>query len=149
MVKKQTENWKSWLKADPTDWLQEDDNPSVRYFTLKDILRKAENDPDLKKAHKEIMTTGIVPRILEEQIQEAVQQGAQELLGRDRRSSEAGIQGIELRRKSPQRLVGHRANDPQRMVRRHTLLGRNVAEHRALVLIVSAHTTKTVPNVSE
>jgi hypothetical protein len=67
MVKNQTENWKSRLKRDPTEWLLEKDNPSVRYFTLKDILGKAENDPDIKKAHKEIMTTGVVPRILEKQ----------------------------------------------------------------------------------
>ena len=67
MVKKKSENWKSLLKADPTDWLLEKDNPSVRYFTLKDILGKAENDPDVKKARKEIMTSGIVPRILEKQ----------------------------------------------------------------------------------
>ena len=55
------------MKADPTDWLQEDDNPSVRYFTLKDILGKAENDPEVKKAHQEIMKTGVVLRILEKQ----------------------------------------------------------------------------------
>ena len=67
VVKKKSENWKSRLKADPTDWLLEDDNPSVRYFTLKDILGKAENDPEVKNARKEIMTTGVVPRILEKQ----------------------------------------------------------------------------------
>ena len=31
-------DWKSLLKADPTDWLLENDNPSVRYFTMTDIL---------------------------------------------------------------------------------------------------------------
>jgi hypothetical protein len=67
IVKKKSENWKSRLKADPTDWLLERDNPSVRYFTLKDILGKAENDPEIKQARQEIMTSGIVPRILEKQ----------------------------------------------------------------------------------
>ena len=67
ITKKKSENWKSLLKADPTDWLLERDNPSVRYFTLKHILSKAENDPEVKNARKEIMTTGIVPRILEKQ----------------------------------------------------------------------------------
>ena len=33
-------NWKSILKADQTNWLLEDDNPSVRYFTLVDLLNK-------------------------------------------------------------------------------------------------------------
>ena len=67
IVKKKSENWKSLLKADPTDWLLERDNPSVRYFTLKDILGKEESDIDVKAARKEIMTSGIVPRILEKQ----------------------------------------------------------------------------------
>jgi hypothetical protein len=66
-VKKNSESWKFRLKADPTDWLVEKENPSVRYFTLKDILGKAENDPDVKDAREKIMTTGIVPRILEKQ----------------------------------------------------------------------------------
>jgi hypothetical protein len=39
----------------------------VRYFTLKDILDKPENDPAVKKARKAIMTSGIVPRMLEKQ----------------------------------------------------------------------------------
>ena len=55
------------MKADPTDWLLERDNPSVRYFTLKDILGKAENDPELKQTRQKIMTSGIVPHILEKQ----------------------------------------------------------------------------------
>ena len=55
------------MKADPTDWLLEKDNPSVRYFTLKHILGKEEIDTDVKEARKAIMTTGVVPRILEKQ----------------------------------------------------------------------------------
>jgi hypothetical protein len=60
-------NWKSVLKADPTDWLLESDNPSVRYFALKDILERQENDREVRDARKSIMTVGIVPRILEKQ----------------------------------------------------------------------------------
>ena len=66
-VKNNSGNWKSVLKADPTDWLLERDNPSVRYFTLKDILERQENDPDVRDARKSIMTAGIVPHILEKQ----------------------------------------------------------------------------------
>ena len=66
-MKKKAGNWKSLLNADPTDWLLEDDNPSVRYFTFRDILDKPENDTDLKKARQAIMTSGIVPYILEKQ----------------------------------------------------------------------------------
>ncbi len=32
------DNWKLILHADPIPWLPEDNNPSVRYFTLIDIL---------------------------------------------------------------------------------------------------------------
>ncbi|MEL7565657.1 MAG: nitrogen fixation protein NifH [Dehalobacterium sp.] len=60
-------DWKSVLKADPTDWLLEDENPSVRYFTLKDILDKTEDDPDVQQAKRKIMHTGIVPDILRKQ----------------------------------------------------------------------------------
>ena len=67
IMKKKSENWKSRLKADPTEWLLEKDNPSVRYFTLKDILGKEESDNDVRNARKEIMTSGVVPRILEKQ----------------------------------------------------------------------------------
>jgi hypothetical protein len=60
-------DWKSLLKADPTDWLLEKDNPSVRYFTLIDILEKSKGDSEVKKAKEQIMKTGIVPKILEKQ----------------------------------------------------------------------------------
>lgn len=38
-------DWKSALKEDPTDWLLEEDNPSIRYWTLRDILHKSERGP--------------------------------------------------------------------------------------------------------
>lgn len=60
-------DWKAVLKADPTDWLLEDDNPSVRFFTLKDILGMPEDDTAVESARREIMQTGIVPDILRKQ----------------------------------------------------------------------------------
>jgi len=60
-------DWKSLLKADPIDWLLEKDNPSVRYFTLTDILGKPEDDPVVKKTKKKIMKIGVVPKILDRQ----------------------------------------------------------------------------------
>jgi len=60
-------DWKSVLKADPTDWLLERDNPSVRCFTLTDILELSERDPEVMKAKREIMKVGVVPRILSKQ----------------------------------------------------------------------------------
>jgi len=60
-------NWKSLLKEDPTRWLLEKDNPSVRYFTLTDILERRKNDPEIRDAKQEIMKIGFVPKILAKQ----------------------------------------------------------------------------------
>ena len=35
--------WKKVLKADPTDWLLEEEDPSVRYLALRDIVEAAGN----------------------------------------------------------------------------------------------------------
>ena len=55
------------LKADPTYWLLEKENPSVRYFTLRDILDKPEHNLEVQQAKHEIMQHGIVPDILRKQ----------------------------------------------------------------------------------
>ena len=60
-------NWKAHLKADATDWLLEEDNPSVRYFTLTELLDKPQTDSEVQQAKKAIMTTGVVPKILAKQ----------------------------------------------------------------------------------
>ena len=60
-------DWKAMLKADPTSWLLEEDNPSVRYFTLKNILDRPADDKDVLKARQRIMQTGIVPDMLQKQ----------------------------------------------------------------------------------
>jgi hypothetical protein len=60
--------WKSILKADPTTWLLEEDNPSVRYFTLTEVLDKPIGDSEVKEARNAIMKIGIVPRILAKQM---------------------------------------------------------------------------------
>lgn len=60
------QDWKTLLKADPTDWLLEPDEnqPAVRYYTLRDILDRDENDAEVKAAKAAIMTSGPVPVIL-------------------------------------------------------------------------------------
>jgi hypothetical protein len=60
-------DWKSVLKADPTDWLLEKDNPSVRYFALSQILDTPESSSEVQEAKKEIMVAGVVPKILAKQ----------------------------------------------------------------------------------
>jgi len=63
------EGWKSRLNADPTDWLLEENNPSVRYFTLRDILETPEDDPAAREARARVMCAGAVPELLERQRQ--------------------------------------------------------------------------------
>lgn len=65
-------DWKSVLSADLTDWLLEDDNPSVRYFTLRDLLDKSEGDQAVIAAKRKIMETGPVPEIIGKQTSEGV-----------------------------------------------------------------------------
>jgi hypothetical protein len=58
------------FETDTINWLLEKDNPSVRYFTLKDILNKSENHPEVIKAKAQIMAIGAVPKILSAQHQD-------------------------------------------------------------------------------
>jgi len=62
--------WKSFLEAGLIEWLLEEDNPSVQYFTLKEILDKPESDPNVKDAKHGIMSIGVVPKILAKQSNE-------------------------------------------------------------------------------
>ncbi|MBN1860550.1 MAG: nitrogen fixation protein NifH [Candidatus Thermoplasmatota archaeon] len=61
------ESYISLLHADPTAWLLENDNPSVRYFTLRDLLGKPETNIEVRTARQGIMQIGPVPFILEKQ----------------------------------------------------------------------------------
>ena len=60
-------DWKSVLKTDPTDWLLEEGDPSVRYLTLVDILGEPPDAPEVEAARRIIMETGTVPGILAKQ----------------------------------------------------------------------------------
>ena len=53
MLKRQ--DWKKELKADPTDWLLEPDDPGVRYLALRDIVDADEKElrAARSKAHRE------------------------------------------------------------------------------------------------
>ena len=58
--------WKTILNDDPIPWLLEADpaTPGVRYFALRDLLDRPEDDPEVREARAPIMTTGPVPTIL-------------------------------------------------------------------------------------
>ena len=49
------------------DWVLESDNPSVRYWALRDLMGKNENDPEVKKTQREIMLSRTVGSILDAQ----------------------------------------------------------------------------------
>lgn len=60
-------NWKSFLDPAVVSWLLEPENPSVQYTTLVDVLDTLTSDPVVKRAQKDIMETGVVPKILAKQ----------------------------------------------------------------------------------
>ena len=60
-------DWRSMLKANPVDWLLEKANPSVRYFTLTTILDKPPTNFEVQAAKRDIMVSGVVPKILAKQ----------------------------------------------------------------------------------
>jgi len=60
-------NWSRILKESPIDWLLEESNPSIRYFTLQDILGKSENDPQVMAAKRGIPESQILRRTFQKQ----------------------------------------------------------------------------------
>lgn len=57
-------SWESQLKADPTEWLQEPDNPSVRFYALRDLEGRSEEDVEIKEAKSAIMGSALVKTII-------------------------------------------------------------------------------------
>ncbi len=58
--------WRDKSRGDPIPWLLEPDTsqPAVRYYTLRDILNRDEQDEAVRDAQSAIMSTGPVPEIL-------------------------------------------------------------------------------------
>jgi len=56
--------WADFLASDPVEWLVEEDNPSVRYLTLRTIVELPEDDAEVAAAKRDIMLKGPVPAIL-------------------------------------------------------------------------------------
>lgn len=59
-------SWQRRLNGDSLTWLVEpdSDNPSIRYFALRELLDRPDDDPDVVHAKSQIMTSGPVPTIL-------------------------------------------------------------------------------------
>jgi hypothetical protein len=62
--------WSKVFRESPIDWLLEKSNPSVRYFALRDILGKPEDDLEVVGAKKLIPESAVVQRILGKQLPE-------------------------------------------------------------------------------
>jgi len=60
-------NWQTILRKSPIEWLLEETNPSVRYFVLRDILDKREDDTEVAAAKQAIPKSNIVMKILQKQ----------------------------------------------------------------------------------
>lgn len=69
-------NGKPYLKGNPIPWLLEENNPSVRYFTLLELLGETKNDPEVIGAKNDIIKKGLVPAILSKQKEEGCWQNA-------------------------------------------------------------------------
>jgi hypothetical protein len=59
--------WKSILKSNTLEWLLNKNNPSVRYFTLIDILDYPENDTEVIESKKDIMKSKLISAIMSKQ----------------------------------------------------------------------------------
>jgi hypothetical protein len=57
-------DWRNVPGGDPIPWLLEPDNPSVRYFTLTDILDRAASDAEVQEAKAAIVDSAVVREIL-------------------------------------------------------------------------------------
>jgi hypothetical protein len=61
------ENWKSLLNRDATDWLLEESNPHVRYFTLRWLLAESERSKQVVKTKQAIAQSAPVCKIIQRQ----------------------------------------------------------------------------------
>jgi hypothetical protein len=56
--------WHGALRGDPIPWLLEPDNPSVRYWTLRDLLGRPEDDAEVQAARAAVVQSDVVQRLL-------------------------------------------------------------------------------------
>ena len=64
-------DWRTMLRADPTDWLLEETDPAVRVFALCDLLALPAADARVTDAREAAMRSGMIPRILSLQAEES------------------------------------------------------------------------------
>lgn len=57
------QSWKTRLNGDPLPWLLDPENPSVRYWTLVDILERPANNPAVQEARAAIAHQSLVTEL--------------------------------------------------------------------------------------
>lgn len=57
-------SWQDQLKGDSLPWLLEPDAPGIRYLALRDLLDRAEGDPELRAAQRLAHTDGPIATIM-------------------------------------------------------------------------------------
>ncbi len=60
-------DWKSHLNSDATEWLLEEANPHVRYFTLRWLLEKSEDDHEVLTTSQAISESEPIHKIFKKQ----------------------------------------------------------------------------------
>jgi len=60
-------SWQEILKTNPIEWLLKEENPSVRYFTLRDLSDRREDDRELQAAKAAIPTSKLITEIFSKQ----------------------------------------------------------------------------------
>lgn len=60
-------SWKSLLKDEATEWLLEDTNPSVKYFTLRWLFDKSKDDTEVITASRLIAESDSIQKLLRRQ----------------------------------------------------------------------------------
>ncbi|MBI5349042.1 MAG: hypothetical protein HZB77_06945, partial [Chloroflexi bacterium] len=57
------QNWQKYLNGAPLPWLLDPENPSVRYWTLIDILNRPASDPEVQEARAAIAQQPLVKEL--------------------------------------------------------------------------------------
>jgi hypothetical protein len=58
--------WLEGVNGDPLPWLLEEQDPEVRYLTLRDLLDRPGDDPEITKTKSECVQKGLIAHILDE-----------------------------------------------------------------------------------
>jgi len=100
------------------------------------IVRRQSNEPAIQKIVVQLLHQLAFRADAVEHLQ---QQGAQQLLRRDRRTSLAGVEPPKAAVQITQNIPDKFPDLPQRMVRWHTLIRRDVRKQAALIRKPAAH----------